>query len=349
MVWALEKLCFRKETFEIGAYILLKFSVNENENIANNATNQFYSLFPVKLGATQASLLTRLEFIEHYARENGNMPFILGAINRGLKCTHFIRMGTPEEQGGKRLEEYNPNTEEIKKYWNGLVDILKREYTANDQLSSEARRIIISQLSIHTHRGDAKLLLDAIQFILEQENEMSPDILLALVSAKKTDPHPVPEKIVTSIEILIDKYAAKDIRGLLITKIVNPPNEPYRKNGQYYNKAEDNALLFVDELIAKNDYTWMDHIDLLVSDRQQMTQKFGELLGSANKGNPERFEDIVNKTLDELSKIPFEKQNIAFVYGLLEGINSEDVVRVYIYKIATNPNISRNAIEYHGF
>ena len=54
LIVALEKLSFRDETFDGAVKLLFDFAVAENENIVNNATNQFLQLFHILLSGTEA-------------------------------------------------------------------------------------------------------------------------------------------------------------------------------------------------------------------------------------------------------------------------------------------------------
>jgi len=64
LVWALEKIAFRAETFEQGARLLLDLAVAENERCGNNATGQFKALFPVLDGSTEAGSEARLQVLD---------------------------------------------------------------------------------------------------------------------------------------------------------------------------------------------------------------------------------------------------------------------------------------------
>ena len=50
LVWALEKVAFRRDTFSDGARMLLSLAIAEDETCSNNATGQFTALFPLFLG-----------------------------------------------------------------------------------------------------------------------------------------------------------------------------------------------------------------------------------------------------------------------------------------------------------
>jgi hypothetical protein len=68
IVWALERLCFRKETFRDSTKLLYRLAQAENENIVNNATNKFYQLFQPFLAGTEVDLKTRLDVLKELVK-----------------------------------------------------------------------------------------------------------------------------------------------------------------------------------------------------------------------------------------------------------------------------------------
>lgn len=57
LVWALEKLAFRKESFDGAATLLRRLAASETEgDISNNATGQFTQLYQLYLSGTEAPL-----------------------------------------------------------------------------------------------------------------------------------------------------------------------------------------------------------------------------------------------------------------------------------------------------
>jgi hypothetical protein len=72
LVWALEKLCFRLETFSPAARLLYRLALAENENIGNNATGQFLQLFQPMLAGTEVDLMTRLNLLKQLNEELNN-------------------------------------------------------------------------------------------------------------------------------------------------------------------------------------------------------------------------------------------------------------------------------------
>ncbi len=64
LVWALERLVERRETFEDAARILLRLAEAENEKFGNNATGVFKSLFLTFLAPTEVDAFERFRIIE---------------------------------------------------------------------------------------------------------------------------------------------------------------------------------------------------------------------------------------------------------------------------------------------
>jgi hypothetical protein len=68
IVWALEKLVFRRATFDKAARLLLRLGAAENERWSNNASGQFKQLFQLMLSGTEAEPTIRLRpFVGRHA------------------------------------------------------------------------------------------------------------------------------------------------------------------------------------------------------------------------------------------------------------------------------------------
>lgn len=112
IVWALEKLVFRKNTFERAARILFNLAIAETEaNISNNASGIFKGLFHLRLSGTEAPPDARLRVLDDAL----NSPraevrrFAVEIAGVMLKTNHFMRMSDAEAQGSEPpLEEWTP-------------------------------------------------------------------------------------------------------------------------------------------------------------------------------------------------------------------------------------------------
>lgn len=121
VVWALEKLCFAKESFRDAIIILARLAVAENESISNNATGQLKQLFHIYLAGTEVDLLNeRLWALEKLISEGDS--FILIAIQcfgEAFRNGGFVKMGGSEKFGFENKKDYVPKDyEEVLEYWN---------------------------------------------------------------------------------------------------------------------------------------------------------------------------------------------------------------------------------------
>lgn len=146
LVRTLTKIAFANETFENAAILLFKLACGENENTINNATGQFKSLFPVRLGTTEAGSGKRFAVIKELKykcdnNSNSGLSVIVEALLEGTKTHHFHRDIGPEIHGSRpALESWLPKTEKeawdyVKKCVDYLVELAKRP----DHIGQQAR------------------------------------------------------------------------------------------------------------------------------------------------------------------------------------------------------------------
>lgn len=169
LIWLLEKLCFRNETFEEAAYLLMRFGIAENENYANNASNQFLSLFPVFLPATSVSLSKRIAFLESQLNNDENIPILIKAIERGLSISNHVFMHGPEKMGGEVLPNYEPETySEIKEYLVGCLNILSSVSRRNVEYLMQCSEVLVKTFAKLCSSGCASIILPVIESFIER-------------------------------------------------------------------------------------------------------------------------------------------------------------------------------------
>lgn len=142
LVWALEKICFKKETFAKGAFLMLRFALAENEDISNNATGQFKALFSIQLPATAATLGERFAFIKEYIQCEDFKSIIIDALAVALKTRDFILFSGAETFGDKTIQYNQPSDQEIIAYQMNCLNLIKAEIIGNTSVSSKAYRVI---------------------------------------------------------------------------------------------------------------------------------------------------------------------------------------------------------------
>ena len=126
MVWALEKLVFRKETFNSATKLLFRLALAENENIGNNATAQFIHLFQPYLAGTEVNLNDRYKLLLELedTSDINKMNLLLSCCQRALSTNDFMRTGGAEKQGGIELIDHIPTDAERDAYWESIIEYL---------------------------------------------------------------------------------------------------------------------------------------------------------------------------------------------------------------------------------
>ena len=151
LVWALEKLVFRHESFDTAATLLRRLAASETEQtISNNATGQFIHLYQIYLSGTEASPDMRLLVLDDGLRSINpkEREVCIAALNKMLETGHFSRGGGAEEIGSQvRLKDWMPNT--YGEIWGFLRVGLKRLTDialSNDPFARQAKNIIGSHI-----------------------------------------------------------------------------------------------------------------------------------------------------------------------------------------------------------
>lgn len=101
LIWALEKLVFRRQSFDRAATLLRRLAAAETEEgISNNATGQFKQLYKLYLSGTEADPAARLLVLDDGLRSSNpkERELCVEALGHMLEVNHFVRNG-----GVKRL------------------------------------------------------------------------------------------------------------------------------------------------------------------------------------------------------------------------------------------------------
>lgn len=145
LVWGLEKICFKPETFEKGAKLMTLLSVAENENIGNNATGVLKDLFHVILPGTMANLDQRSQVLDWAMSQKKTKEIGLACLKASLTSDHFVYMSGAETFGTKKLDHYYPTFQEVRNYWTHSLALLSDAYEAGykDEVSSTIERAVV--------------------------------------------------------------------------------------------------------------------------------------------------------------------------------------------------------------
>jgi hypothetical protein len=170
LVWTLEKLVFRKETFDRAATLLRKLAVAENEDgIGNNATGQFKRLYQLRLSGTEAEPAARLLVLDDglNSSDSREREVCVEALGVMLDAGPFSRSGGAEQIGSaKRLDDWRPKIYgEIWDFYRVAVKRLTGIIICNDPLAVRAKELLgqhVRGLLSSVPLDDVKAMIKAI-------------------------------------------------------------------------------------------------------------------------------------------------------------------------------------------
>jgi hypothetical protein len=113
VVWAVEQLLWRQDTFEAAAALLLRLATTENETWGNNATGLWAETFQTILGRTEAGAGTRVRVLEQAASGTAPQARLLAAkaLGGAFRIEGISRSGMPpDDVEGMPQEAWRPKT-----------------------------------------------------------------------------------------------------------------------------------------------------------------------------------------------------------------------------------------------
>lgn len=336
LVWALERLCWKKENFVAAARILRSFAAGENETWSNNATGQFRQLFHVLLSGTQCPPMERLDVIrEGLVSEHSEVRTLsVSVLGEALRSDQFMRTSGPEEQGTKPPErDWHPRTYmDIWDYWRQAFFLLESVIlnSSDVELASQATEVLGQNLRGIVLCPLADELLPKFRNIAERLGKCWPaarDEIKSALDFENGDRH--------TIEGWLECVNPQDLRSRLIDKVAEPGwHHQKMADGSYSDVSEECAILLAEELL-NSDEAWMEELDVLLVGNQQQTFSFGRRCGELMPTPIEFFGRCLNlfRTLDP------EKRNPQMLRGLISTIRPREEVTRILADIAAEPGI----------
>ncbi|MDW3651952.1 MAG: hypothetical protein R8P61_33065 [Bacteroidia bacterium] len=337
LVWALEKLCFRKETFRKAAKILFSFAVAENEKWGNNATNQFLQLFKVVLPGTEVNFQERIKVIKWGLSKDEYCELATMAMAKALINEGFFRMRGSENQGSSApLKDYIPSsTLEIIDYWSQVIDLLTQIATSNNSASDFARDVVARGISTLIKEGQFDLVNKVLEQIILVKGGIWPEALKNLKFSLNVYKD-LPQNVVLEIEKRIEELTPSGIKEQLSWIVSVPEWKSYEKDkdGNKIKTPQENAEKLAERIIKEN-IPWIEHIESLLEGEQREAFSFGKRLAELNYDR----KNFIDTVLATLEKIPKEKQNSGILSGFVYGTNDKQELKKLVNRIIDNPKL----------
>lgn len=284
LVWTLEKIAFLKDTFEVGAELLLRLAMAENEGIGNNSEGQFKALFPGLLADTEADPELRLQFLDgELARNNSErLNLVVDALLAGAQTDHFSRMVGSESHGSRpALQPWQPETwpeawDYVKQCADRLVTLSHRP----DEIGIKAKKGIGHQLRSYVGKG---LVDDVERWVREARtgDEYWPEALESLGDVLQYDTDGMEDDEIDRVQLLVDELAPNSLSDKLRFIVTEMPwDYPCDERLEYEERARRQAMAVEDLAIEllEDLPTLLSYLPSLSLGEQRQATLFGEFL-----------------------------------------------------------------------
>ncbi len=331
LIWALEKIAFRSETFEDGARLLLRLAIAENEHrIGNDATSRFKALFPILAGNTAADGRSRLSFLEEVVitDDPSQRLVVVQALVAGSKTEHFRRFVGAETHGSSpALGDWRPATnEEATDYIRSCVAHLAEFARRDDEPGMVARSELGHQLRSLVAHG----FIETVERVVEQVSNETGEWVKGLESLGHFLEYDVSEtdhEMIARIRKLIADLQPKDLEScvrFLVTEMPwdFPCGEKLDFEANDKRKAEAVNTLAVE--IVEQPEILEKVLPQISRGEQRMAALFGQSIARATDSPLHWLERIILA----VSETPQNERNFDLLAGFIVGIseNHLDVV-----------------------
>ena len=333
IIWALEKLCFNKDTFSNSAKILYRFAVAENESWANNATGQFLQLFHIFLAGTEVSLKERLKIIKWGLgmKDEKFTQLAIKAMASGLTTNHFARMKGAERQGIDEIKDYVPTYDEISEYYKSILDELINLIRSEGIYIDEVSKIIADSIRGLTNIGLIAIVLPYIDEVIAIKNRIWQEGLDSIRMTLAFEGNKISEEHRTHLQKIIEELSED-----FITRF-RSYDKFYDKDYSFENfeEKEKERMYFLAEVFME--FKEVEQRELLskLYKRERgiyviYQSYFGKSISDFFNDNIDKSERFINISLSIAEELGEELFDYSILLGFIE--QSEREIKEYFYQ-----------------
>lgn len=343
LVWALEKLCFRSETFSAAARFLSRLAAGENETWSNNATGVFARLFRILLSATQAPLEGRFPILRELSTsaDTTTRRVAITALKSALQTHHFVGTSGPEFQGSAGpLPEYRPRVwKEVFDYWSACLRELTQLAASDVSLADEAAAAIAHSIRGLILQGRLDDVEAAIQAVAVARKRVWPDALDSVKDSLRFDAKGLPAEARQRLESWLHLLEPDETLAKIELHVTRAPYEHVQVEDHWRDLAAERAEKLGNDLAEDWDRV-EEFLPMVLSGPQQQAFAFGRGLAKGTGFSDEALAAVV----DIFGAIVSNERNAQLVSGWLAALDSVDRNRCdrVIGELAERPEIQRS-------
>ncbi len=330
LIWALEKLVFRKKSFLIAARLLMRLAAANNGTGNDNAAGKFTQIFQLELSGTEAEPSDRFAVLDEgiLSGDDRVLSICVDALERTLVRGSFYRTGGSEQIGNRPpLKDWKP------KLWSDVFDFHRNGLHRLDDIRSKlvqfaerCEKIIASHLRILLCENLFEDIENVIRKIVKEKGiwlEGIEGVGDWLYFDRKKNSKDFSKKVRGLYEKLMPTDPIQ--KALLYTKfwsgnIRDPeidydPNDSSIKDFEYSSrKAKEVAAN-----IAADKHLTQQAIQIMAKEDLKNAFPFAHELAFKVE-DPLNVFQIAMKTIEDAK----DQKGIQFICGMLSGIDAKD-------------------------
>lgn len=316
--WAVQRIAFPADTFELGARLLLRLALAENEEWANNCTGQFKALFPAYLADTAADGAMRLRFLDDLIAEDDPAinTLLVGALEAGGELGHFSRSVGIESHGLRAaLKPWNPNILDARGYIEECLSRLLEFAVRDDEIGRKAKTAIGNDLRALIGHGFVSFAESAVRRVTEAHGPYWPAALSSLGDVITFDLKDV-GGLETNVRALIALVSPTDLRErlrLLVTEM--PWDYPCDEKLEFEEREQKQRAAI--EQIAQEALASPAVLEAALAELSTGSQRMAGPFGEALAAGADDKLGWLWKVLAAFRSVPTETRNSDLLTGYL--------------------------------
>jgi len=334
IVWALERLCYREDTFKQASQVLMCFAVAEIETYySNNSTDYFTQLFRIYLAGTEVDYIPRIEILT-WALDKKDDDFnllTLKACERSFTPSYNLHkiLGAEKQGGLIPLVDYEPKSaNEINEYRKEILKILVSFIKTKNPLQLKAEQIIYNNINaLFEYNYDQKHLGNILKLIISNVIDRDDMInklynQISFIRINETQRN--------FLSVHLDLLKTNSVEERILYNVSEPKFIIRRRKGEekFETKGKELAENFAEQVIN-------ERIDLkpyfknLLTGKQFHAYDFGKKLSELK----EYDEDFISHLLEEIISLEDKPFNISFLFGYISTFKKEKKQEIFNFFI----------------
>lgn len=358
LVWALEKLCFKTESYHDGSKVMALLAVAENETWGNNASGQFKQLFHIMLPGTKATLQDRIDTLE-YLKAQGKeyQALTLDCIDKAFDNGSFVRDGNGSRFGLTNETDYVPaSNREIIEYWERCRDMLMVWLDEEDDVLDRIAKLASDHAMHWVFDGMLGRLMPMLNKIAQMNGGKWEEMYTSLSRVKKARFKIYPPEIQQQIEDFRQSIRPSEFCQKLKdarTAIYDKYDMDVKEEIEYEKKL---FRPLAHEFLEKDIYLSVDEVREIVFDKDYNDIWFSlalhEIMNDEQlAGMLAVFRGLINEIGNEfkssfVSRICFVFRERVALRGFLQQLYDDGLFAIYV-RLSANAE-TENYLSYSG-